>query len=114
MMNLARKLVLVLMALWLPVSMSAAGAMSLAMSGKSGMMMEQMAEGCAQHQQQAGSELPSGDCHKCSLCHFACTALMSESHVTGAIPPGWKAPEFAAPGASLYVPGQLQRPPLAP
>ena len=114
MMRFSRKLVLVLMALWLPVSVSAAGAMNLAMSGKAGMVTEQMTEGCEQHQQEAGSEIPPGDCHNCSLCHFACTALISESRVAGTILPGWTAPGFAACGAPLHVPDQLQRPPLVP
>lgn len=114
MMRFARKLVLVLMALWLPVSVSAAGAMSLAMSGKAGMVTEQMAEGCEQHQQEAASKVPFGDCHNCSLCHFACTALISEYHVAGAILPGWTASEFAASGATLHVPDRPQHPPLAP
>ena len=114
MMRLARKLVLVLMALWLPVSVSAAGAMSLAMSGKPGVATELMAEGCEQHQQEAGSETPAGDCHNCSLCHFACTALISESRFTGAIQLGRTTPEFAAPGTPLHIPERLQRPPLAP
>ncbi len=114
MMRLARKLVLVLMALWLPVSVSAAGALSLAMSGQPGVASEQMAEGCEQHQQETGSETPAGDCHNCSLCHFACTALISESHFTGAVQLAWTRPEFVAPGTPLHVPDRLQRPPLAP
>jgi len=113
MMRFARKLVLVFMALWLPVSVSAASAMSLAMSGKAGMVTEQMAEGCEQHQQEAGSTIPSGDCHNCPLCHFACTALMTSSTGAGAIHQIWIAAEFFAPTVLLYVPDRLQRPPLA-
>ncbi len=112
-MRLAKPLLILVLAVWLPVSVAAAGAMSLAMFGKVGEATEQMAEGCELHQQQAATETLTGDCNNCSLCHFACTALMSGSTGTGTVPPEWIDTEFAAPAFRPHIPDRLQRPPLA-
>lgn len=108
-----KRLLTIAIAIWLPFSVIGANAMSLAMFGKTGEVIEQMAEGCEMHQQQeAQTETSSGDCHDCSLCHFACTVLMSAAPGVDPVASMWVPAEFVPASIRLVVPHRLQRPPL--
>lgn len=111
-MRLAKHILIIVLAIWLPVSVAAAGAMSLSMFGKPGQAAEQMAEGCELHQQQAQTETSPGDCHNCALCHFACTALMSATQSADSVASAWVPAAFFPQTIRLVVPHRLQRPPL--
>ena len=107
-----KRLLIVVLAIWLPLSVIGANAMTLAMFGKAGEATEQMAEGCEMHQQQAQTETSPADCHNCSLCHFACTALMSAATGVDSVASTWVPAEFVPASIRLVVPHPLQRPPL--
>ena len=108
-----KRLLILFIALWLPASVVIAGTINVAMADKAGEAMQQMSSGCEQHPQESEPEPSAGDCHACSFCHFACTALMSESALTGALRPVWIAPDFSSAFSPPFIPDRLQRPPPA-
>ena len=116
--HLAKRFLIVFLALWLPVSVVAAGAFTVSLT--SGASQEAVAahhgEACAERLGAAGDESapPSPDkCLNCAVCHFACTALMSVPVSAGTVSPIWIAAEFSPFVQRLHVADRLQRPPLA-
>jgi hypothetical protein len=118
MQHLARRLLIVFLALWLPVSAAAAGSFAVPMaSGASAETLDMHHGGACIEQVGAAGEQSaptlSDRCHDCALCHFGCTALISAPISAGTDIRGWIAAEFPSFVEPQHVPDQLQRPPLA-
>jgi len=111
-MRLLKRLLILFLAFWLPVSVVAAGTMAASMSGTAQELVAEAGEGCPQHAGQEGTNRDSGDCYSCTFCQFACTALMSVAAPADPVCGSWVAVGFAAPVFPLPIPEQLQRPPL--
>jgi hypothetical protein len=117
--HLARRLLIVFLALWLPIAVVAAGIFAVPMvSGASGeALATHHGDACVEQVGAAGEESApalSERCHDCALCHFGCTALISATVSAGAEVRGWIAAELPSFVEPQHVPDQLQRPPLAP
>ncbi len=115
-MRLRNRLLVFVLAFWLPLSVVAANSMAMSMSGPAPRMSVDESvdegDGCPQHSQESKERSP-GDCYSCSFCQFACTALMSLSTPSAQVPGGWVAIEFAVPLHARSPSEPLQRPPLA-
>jgi hypothetical protein len=117
--HLGKRLLILFLALWLPVSAVAAGTFVLPMTpGAPGekALPAYHGDACLEQPDAMGEEsapaLPDR-CHDCALCHFGCTALISAPMSTGADVRGWIAAQFPPFVDPQHVPDQLQRPPLA-
>ena len=112
-MRLSKRLLILFLALWLPVSVMAAASMAVSMAGTASQEMAAGTdEGCPQHANGFLSDRAAGDCYSCSFCQFACTAMMALVPQPSGFLPGWIATVFFLPALSPHVPDRLQRPPL--
>ena len=112
-MRLSKRLLILFMVLWLPVSVVAAATMTVSMSGAASQeMAAETGEGCPQHVNEVLSDRAAGECYGCSFCQFACTAMMATAPQPSGFLPGWIAAEFVLPALSPHVLDRLQRPPL--
>ena len=112
-MRLSKRLLILFLALWLPVSVTVAATTTVSMSGAASQeMVAETGEGCPQHAIEDLSDRAAGSCYSCSLCQFACTAMMALAPQSSGFLPGWIAADFVLPALSAYVLDRLQRPPL--
>jgi len=109
-MRLTKRLFVLFLAFWLPLSVLAANSMAMEMGTPASYAATEHGEGCLQHE--GGDAAPVyGECYGCSFCHFACTALIASSSQAVPLAAGWVTAEFLPCRVSPFVLDRLQRPP---
>lgn len=88
--SLVKKIIAVLLIVWLPIFTGNAQAVSLDMQMPECQMMQQMTHGHAEQMHDSQADFPEANCNDCGFCHLAYSAYLSM-------------PKLSAPDLSKYA-----------